>query len=102
LKTIAKHHCPETFNDDPVFSTGDPQSHQQQSEQWPSTFQTQDSGQPGSDSSLHMTTLLTNASLNTDEYGKDVIISNSVTLEALQVPHKAMVAKKDLPKDVPL
>ena len=70
--------------------------------QWPSTFQTQDSGRPGSDSSLHMTALLTNASLTTDEYGKDVITSNSVTLEALQVPHKAMVAKKDLPKDVPL
>ena len=85
-----------------MFSTGDPQSPLQQSVQWPSTFQTQDSGQPGSDSSGHMTTLLTNASLPTDEYGKEVITSNSVPLEALQVPHKAVVAKKDLTKDVPL
>jgi hypothetical protein len=85
-----------------VFSTGDHQSPQQQSVQWPSTFQTQDNGQPGSDSSLHMTTLLTNASLTTDEYGKDVITSNSVALEALQVPHKAVVAEKDLPKYIPL
>jgi hypothetical protein len=49
-----------------------------------------------------MTTLLTNSSLPTDEYGKDAIPSNSVALEALQVPHKAVVAKKDLTKDVPL
>jgi hypothetical protein len=85
-----------------MFSTGDPQSPQQQSVQWPSTFQTQDSGQLGSGSSGHMTTLLTNSSLPTDEYGKDAIPSNSVALEALQVPHKAVVAKKDLTKDVPL
>ena len=85
-----------------MFSTGDTQSPQQQSVQWPSTFQTQDSGQPESGSSGHMTTLLTNASLPTDEYDKDIISSNSVALEALQVPHKAMVPKKDLPKDIPL
>jgi len=101
LKTIAKHHYPGTFNDDPVFSTADPQIPQQQSVEWPSTFPTQDSGQPRSDSSVHLTTLSTNASMTTDDYGKDIIMSTSIATEPLQMPRRAILADKNVLMDVP-
>ncbi|KAN0116744.1 hypothetical protein V8E51_002721 [Hyaloscypha variabilis] len=101
LKTIAKHHYPGTFNDDPVFSTADPQIPRQQSVEWPSTFPTQDSGQPRSDSSAHLTTLSTNASMTTDDYGKDIIMSTSIATEPLQMPRRAILADKNVLMDVP-
>jgi len=100
LKTIAKHHYPGSFNDELVFSTGDPVP-QQQSVQWPSTFPTQDSGQPGSGSSVQLTSLSTNVSMNTDDYGKDLILSSTLTIEPLSAPRKAVVADRNLPVGVP-
>ncbi|KAE9376307.1 hypothetical protein N431DRAFT_400438 [Stipitochalara longipes BDJ] len=101
LKTIAKHHYPGTFNDDPVFSTGDPHNPQQQSVQWLSTFATEDSEQPRSNSSVYLTTLSTNASTTMDDYSKDIISPALVATESLQMPHKVMAADNDLLKDVP-
>jgi hypothetical protein len=102
LKTIAKHHYPESFSDDPVFSTGDAESPQRTSVQWPSTFQTQDTEQPRSDSSIQLTTLSTNASMSIDYRGKDIITSNTTEVPSIQPPEKAMVmGVTQLPEDIP-
>jgi hypothetical protein len=96
LKTIAKHHYPGSFNDDPIFSTGDPQMPQRQSVQWPTTStQTQDSEKFGSDNSVHLTTLSTNASMSTDDYGKDIVSSISAEVPCMEPPEKAMVAGRN-------
>jgi len=100
LKTIAKYHSLGSFNDDPIFSTAEPQIMQRSSVQWPGS-QTQAGGPPGSNSSVHLTSFSTRASIATDSYGKDLICSTSVEVPSVQPPEKALLAVKELPKDVP-
>jgi len=69
---------------------------QRQSVQWPTTStQTQDSEKFGSDNSVHLITLSTNASMSTDDYGKDIASSISAEVPCMQPPEKAMVAGRN-------
>ena len=101
LKTIAKHHYLGSFNDDPVFSTGDPQILQQSSVQRPSSFQTQDSAQSGTNNSVHLTTVSTNASMSIDYHSKEVISSTSIKVLSVQPPEKVMAPGSNWSKDAP-
>jgi hypothetical protein len=101
LKTIAKHYFSGSSNDDLVFSTGEAHDHDQQSSQWPGTFQTHESRQLGSEGSFYGTTPSTNGSNDVDEFGKDTVTTTSLTVKSLLVPEKAVSAGSELPMDVP-